>query len=300
MTRIASAALAALLVLSLVAGVPLAAADEVVAVDADHALAEESTIEAYADSGVATADIEGMDMSVTVAQDSKQAGLDGFHVDSTKTYLQVQYREERSRTVRIYVPDDYITPRPKRGLQAETSRQTATLSPVEGGNYTAVELTLDEPTNATFAISKTSGAVFSVRSRTRGFLGRTFGVSLPSFGGDNWQHVDTAALAGENTTAAINHDNQNMTLQYDADPAAGSESWLAVPECDDGTSASVCQFEKEGIDNRTYLLSTAEDPPAVRYQEGEDPMANSRSAVEDIKRVPSRIMDDISKLWGGS
>jgi len=287
-----------LLVVAVVSQPLAASASEVVPLDDHHELATQDAVQTYQQDGVVSTNLTAPELSLTVATDHDDVGLKGFHVDSTKHYLRIQYDEDVARTIRFYLPRGYWHPYQQEDVQAVNSPLTADLSPAEAGNYTAVTVHLHQPTDAVIPISKTDAFVFDRMESYRGWMNNTTGYSPPRMSTGQWEYLDESALSGSNATTSLPNENGTLTVQYDADPKPGAQSWITVPECD-GSDQAVCKFRKQGVENRTYLLSVQEDPPTVRYKHETDNVGDLKAAVRDIQQIPARIMEDINGLLGG-
>jgi len=288
--------LAMVLLLSAIA-VP-AAADGMVAIDADHGLTDRETIEQYETDGVASTTITAPAMRITLAKNHNDVGLKGFRFDYDKRYLRVQYNESIARTVRFYVPSEYWYPITSE-IEATNGDVTATMEPTDDGRYTAVTLTLAEPADLVFEVPKQASFVFWGRSKTREVVNNTTGYQPPKLGEDSeWQYVPEGQLANESTYPVDTAEDGDVTLQYDTDPTAGTESWRMVPECS-GNDVPVCHYEKAGVDGRVFVLSKTADPPQVRFKQGTDYSATAESSGRELWDIPSQVMDDINALLNG-
>lgn len=299
--------MALLVVLAAVAaagvGASAAGSGEVVDVDTDWQLTSNQSVHSYQSSGVAhTEGVAGHAFAVTIAEDSSDVPLDGWHVDSQATYFHVSYSEEIPRTYRLYVPADYWGPRVKEGLPAEDSPVTIDLRPTESNDYTVLTITFDGPTNATFKLGKSAGYVFGGREYVSDKVNNTTGISLPSFGESSaegsWQYIERARLSGENTTVAIQTGGGGVMVQYDTSRAHKESRWVSVPKCSRETRP-VCVYRKDGVNDTVYIMSPASDPPQVRYKHGTDAKSGLFGGFNKIRDAVNKFMDDIGGLFGG-
>jgi len=110
--------------------------------DTSHELATNESIATFEDEGVVSGDVHGLNMSLTVAEDADDAGLNDWITRSSgRVFLRVDYNEELDRTVRFYLPQEYASPQLKQGLEAQNSDLTADLEPTHDRNHTAVTVT---------------------------------------------------------------------------------------------------------------------------------------------------------------
>jgi surface glycoprotein (TIGR04207 family) len=306
-----SIALAALLVLSLVAAalavpgtVTAQSQPEIYTVDADHDLATDDAIQRFEQEGLASTQLERLDLRLTVADEAGDAGLSDLrHSSSLHTYVQVEYDEEIPRTIRIYLPSAYVDPYRKVGLEAEDTDVTADVESVRDREMVALTLTVDGPTNATFALNHAAGKTMGARERVKTLINQSTGIRLPDVpigsGGAEWQYVPSSALAGNNTTYRVPTDNDtdssDLTIQYDSDPGP-DERWLPVQECDG--SQQICTITKNGSD-RVVLVSTVETPPTVRYRQDGGALIGARSIGADLGNAVDELVADVKGLWPG-
>lgn len=267
-----------------------------VGVDEATGLDATAAIDEYESDGVATTEIGRVGMQVTVSKSAADAGLDTWkHLDAANTYIRLNYTESVPRTIRIYIPDEYATPRVKRGLDAETGGPTAALAPTDDRNYTAMTVTVDEPTTAVYKLNAVSGAVFEARSGVKEVINESVGIEVPRLGGGRqWQYVGSDQLSGDNVTRKLGEGSLSQyTIQYAVDD--GNETdWLTVGECDGG--GQVCALER---DDSVYVFAPTESPPRVRYKRGQDLIARVGAAFDDLASIPSRLLEDLGGLWGG-
>lgn len=292
MTSLRSLTVVVVLLALLTAG--LGAADATVAVDDNHPVASEETIAEYEATGVASGELPQFDASLTVADDHEDASLDGPYLDTNTQYVRIDYNEEIPRTVRIYLPAELVSPRVKSGLEAENADVSADFAPVESAQYVAMTVRFDEPTTATFALSAEAGIVWEARETGRDAVNNTTGITLPTLGSNaDWRFVESL---NQSQPVALEGQPDTLTVQYDAQDGPGRE-WLSVSECDDPTEQAVCYY-RQG--NDTIIMTTQSDPPTVRYQQSNDVLADFKSSVRDLGRVPSKIADSLGGILGGA
>lgn len=288
--------IALLLVLaSVVAGVGHASASDVTTIDDEHPLATSDAISTFETERNVSARVSQLDMSISVAEDHDDVGVRGFHTDANNVWVRVDYDEEIARTIRFYLPREMVSPRVKNDLSAVDSSVTADLSPAMDGNMTAVTLRVDGPTDVVFAVSKEAGVIWGAREGVKRAVNETTGITLPTFGNsDEWSYVDSARL---NSTRAVALDvaADNVTLQWDADPGT-ERRWQSVPECSDVSDQTVCYYEN---DAKTMIMTPTDEAPTVRFKAGRDPVADLKSAINDLAQLDDRIADWVGSIFGG-
>lgn len=295
MTTIRRLVLACILV-GLVLPGPVLAADRYEA-DTNHELATTAAINKYQETGSVSGDVVGLNTTLTVGDDAADVGLEGWkYLSSGREFLRIDYNEEIPRTVRFYLPAEYVEPQLKTDLEALNGDLTASLEPTHNRTYTAVTVTLDGPTDVVFPISEVRGDIASGRSWASDLVSNATGVDLPSItsGGAEWTVIDSESLAQNETTPIPANE---PTIQYDADPST-AEQWVPVQECD-GSDRAVCSFTKTGENNTTYLLSTTSDPPQVRWRSGSSVTGTIGESINDAQHAVDELLADINSWFGG-
>lgn len=280
---------------------PVAAAQELTAIDEDHPLATQQAIDEYRSTGAVSGSLPSPQLTLTIAEDSDDVGLDGVHLDSDTHYLRLQYEEDIERTIRIFIPAGYWHPYATE-VTDENNGITGTFRPTPDGEYTAVEVTVDGPTDAVFAISKVGATVFQFRDYARDEAENKTGWSLPSLGASaHWEYVDTATLSN-GSAVAFDESERPVTLQFDAGDN-DSERWIAVPDCDSRRSdaAPYCQYTPPENESVTKLLAQNETAslPAVRYQYDTGVMATASSAIDDAMAAAESLLEQVSSITEG-
>lgn len=292
------------LCVALVGAVPFASAEKVYTVDDNTALDDADTISTYQKTGTASADVQQLDMTITVSDDRRKAGIDAYTSGVMNTYIRVQYREEIDRTVRFYVPEEYAEPRLKEGLQAENSDAEAMLEPVAGGEYMAVTIQFRGETDATFAVNDAFGAYLSTTESVYGTIENTTGFSPPRLGASGhtqWQYPPDGALAGDNATYHIpsdpdKEDPMDLTIQYDNTPDSEEASWMPMPDCSESVDP-VCITERDG--DPVLFSTSGKDVPPIRYKHGTDRKAEAKGAAEHLMDSWQGLVDDLGGFFGG-
>ena len=266
--------------------------------DTDHGLTEQRAVESYAEDGAATGEIYGLNASITVADEAGDAGLqDILYRSAGRVFIRLDYNEELARTIRFYIPQSYLTPQLKQGLEATESDVTADLEPVKNRNYTAVTVAVDGPTEAVFPVSVSRGLIADTRSDVAGIVGNVTGFELPSLTdpGTEWHYVNADAL---NDSTADYIPANATTIQRDTSTAAEDPDWVPVPACSDGT-ADLCTYTKADHPDRTYLLFTGSDPSTVRYRQERSVSGNLGTAINDAVNGADQLVDEVFSFLGG-
>lgn len=287
------------LIAATVAALPVQAVDGVVAIDADHQLDTDHAKQSFDNDGVVSTDLARLNMSVTVAKDHRDANISGWYADINNRYLCLNYQEDLQRTIRIYIPRDYFNPRVNAELESLTSKTTATAEPTADGDYTAIEATFNGPTRACFQFSRERGIYFDTKDKILDVVNNSTGIEIPRLGGSEqqWQYIEDPAWVNT-STVHIDDDGDSLTLQYDSAETPNDTEWLPVPECENPSEQRVCYYTKANSTG-TYVMSTADDPPPVRYKQGTDILSSVESWAEDLSQIPGRLMDALNGLVGG-
>lgn len=296
---------AVLLVVALVAATPVGA-EEVYTVDENTGLDNPDTISTYKKTGVAETEVSGLDMKITVAEDARDAGMDTHNPGLMHTYIRVEYREDIARTVRFYVPTEYVQPRLKEDVQAENDEEAVAMyEPVAGGEYMAVTIQFQGATDATFDVNWAFGRYISMRDGAYDTIENTTGYSPPRLGSKGhtqWQYPPDGALAGDNATYHLptnpekNESASEMTIQFDNKPNSEEAAWMTMPKCEQ-TVEPVCVTERDG---EPVLFSTSSaDVPPIRYKHGTDRSAEVKGAVEELKDGWRGAIETVKGLLGG-
>ncbi len=292
------------LALTLGVASPIAASSGVYPVDSDHPLAEDEAISEYQASGVASANLTQLDMSVTVAEDHEQANMSGFYSDTGKVWLCLDYRESIERTIRIHLPAEYFTPRPAE-LESVTSDQTATLATRDDGDgeYTAVTVEFEGANKACFPISKSSGTYWSMKDDVNSWVNNTTGWEMPTFTDEAAQWRALPGDAFENSTMyRIPTQGEEVQIQYDAEPGPETH-WIRVPQCGDVSEQEICRYtEASDTTNRenasVVLMSTKDTPPPVRFKYGSDTSDGMMAGLRDVQSAFDSFFDDVGGWFG--
>lgn len=304
MKRVFTITVTVLVALALVAATPVAA-EEVYTVDEDTGLDNPDTRSAYEKTGVVETNVPGLDMTITVAEDAQDAGLDTHNPGVMHTYIRVEYHEEIDRTVRFYVPAEYVEPRLKEDVQAQNTDAVAMYEPVAGGEYMAVTIQFQGQTDATFPVNWAFGSYISMRDSAYDTIENTTGFSPPRLGTQGhtqWQYPPEGALAGDNATYHLptnpekNESLDEMTIQYDNKPDSEETAWMTMPRCDQ-TVEPVCVTERDG---EPVLFSTSSEAvPPIRYKHGTDRSAEVRGAIEELKHGWRGAIEKVKGFFGG-
>jgi hypothetical protein len=297
-------ALALIVVLGLSAvAAGVGGASGVTTVDRNHPLTSETATQAYQSEGVVSGEVPGVNMSVTVADDASNVGLSEWQVRSSgRTFVRVQYHEQIEREIRFYLPSAYFEPRLRDGLESvDGGAEPVRLEPVDERQYTSVTIHVDGPTTAVYAVPSTRGMVASTREKVREAVNRTTGIDLPSLdsGGQQWQYIRSSEFDGDDrTTVAIETNNSDDVIQYDA-ADTGNERWVPVRTCEGSADEPVCTFQQSEHSNTTYILSTTEDPPPIRYKSDASQVSSVWGGVNDVVNGAKRVAERIGGVLPG-
>lgn len=296
---------AALLVLTVAVGVAVwpaapaqGAAGETYHIDADHALDSADAKQAFEGSGVARANVSSPALSITVATEASACGVESsLFSDTRNDYLCLDYREDVSATIRLWIPKHYWHPYVRQTKQPLTDGPTATFGTADARNYTSVRVRFDGRSTAVYPIPRDVSVTYNLLARADARTQNWLGVELWSTG-TTWQYVNQSAFRdGESATVSIKAAPSKTILQYDATPAS-DPTWLTVPS-DRGDSAPVYRMQREGVDNTIYVVAETADPPTVRYRAQGGTLGQIDAALDEIMSIPDKIDTAIDDLLSG-
>lgn len=307
--RFAAYAVAALLIVSCVAGAGVAAAGDAALLDLDEntPLTDKATWSEYEQAGVATADVAAPDLEITVAKEHEDVDVDGFHNDYSNEWVRVEYKEEIERTIRFYVPSNYWKPYYDESVDAVTGDQvTAKFVPVEGGRYTAVSITFDGPTTAVFPASQAQGVTWSFWSREDAKLENATGVSTGIGGTDQWNYAQATDWSNGTYVVENVSDPDRVMIQYDAGVGSSESVWLRVPNGESSRtpvyyfvrSSASASSDAGGERATIVVVSKQEDPPAIRLKKNASTRDGLGSILNDWSRIPDRFRKFVDDVFG--
>jgi hypothetical protein len=262
--------------------------------DGDQPLATDDAVATYEAEGVVSREFSRVAMTGTIADDHADADVDGVYADAGRTYICLDYQEDLPRTVRLYLPGEYLTPRAADLSPIGGKGPTATLTPIDNGTRTALEVTLTESGRHCYAAGAVQGAYSGSKSWIKRVVGNWSGVSLPSLSGGSaaeWSYVNASTFENASTHTVP----ADATVQYDRDPRVNERAWVTVPGCSDGDSQAVCQLS---LENGTMLKSS--DPRNVRYRTtATGPIEQLQSGVEDAIQAAREAASEVADTVRG-
>ena len=287
--QVVSVVLAVLVVASGLAFVPSATATEVVAIDYNHDLDSEESIEQYQQTGAVSEQIVAPSMQLTIADKREDVDRGSVILDSD-TYLRVQYHEDVERSVRIYIPEEYWEPFEDQNVRSLDGNVDAEMEPVRvnGKDYSAVTLHFSGQTDTVIAIDGVEDGLWNIRHEATEMLNSTVPFELPSLSAPEenpWQMVDSSDIA----SGSYDTDSKDVMVEYDKTPDEDEITWVEAPSCD--SDEPVCKMDRSG--NVTIVTDDADDPPAIRYKTDPTMRDNIKTGVRRIRTEVDGIVDDI-------
>lgn len=306
-SRYSTLLVAVLLVASLVGPAAIGAgaattSDNMTTVDTDHPVASDAAVETFQEDGLTSGHAGAVDLEITVAEHSEDVGVESaFETDFNAVYLRVEYNETIDRSVRFYIPKEVWYPHQKDATTPIDGTTEADFGIAEDGEYTAVTVHFEGETDAVYRVSKEAATIFKLRSESSSFVENVTGYEMPTLmSSTDWQYPDNAFSTNE-STVAFEH-NDSLVVEYDSDDVAGRERWVNVPSCDSssGSDAPVCAFEREGVDNTTYVTARTGEPPAIRYTDDRSLLDSFRSTVvNDLEAALDGMHETASSYMPG-
>lgn len=303
--RLTPVALALVLVATAIlsgAAVSTAAESGVVTIDDDHALTTNHSIDAYQETGVATASLVSPHVKLTMAKSSTDVtrALDiPYSEDARMSYLQVEYDSEKPVTLRVYIPREYEGVYIREGVQVHSAGgggDTADVS-VAGKNNQYLSVTVEFEGEGVVAVPISPAAASHYETVTR--LGDRFG-GLGVADQPSWEYAPSTALEGGNATYAIQSESpSDVLVEYcptDAECNPESDAWTTVPPTS-SASPPVYRHRIEGV-NATYIVSETETAPDIRYKTQSSPLSRLSVVTDSVSEIVSQIQKDIEGLLG--
>lgn len=303
MNRVLTTLLAVVLVVSL-AATPVAAQDDgstdddlestVTDLGATHPLAENATINSYERTGYVSGDLTRYRISLTVSEAGSDVGLSpSITRDMRNDYLRIQYNESASRTLRLLLPREYITPYTMEDVGAIGSEKHASYKPARGGEYLAVTIHFNGAGEVVLPLQKDSSAGGALVETVDRRVKQLTGISPLGRNGE-WKYLDGETVA-EEPAYPVNTTSEDILIQYDARPEQPNEVWLNAPRGEQN-DVPLYYFERER-DDQLYIVSAENTTPDVRLKTEPSRTDKIRGDLNDIRLVPDRIRDGAGDFW---
>lgn len=265
----------------------------------EHPLAENGTISDYQSTGYAEGELDRYQMGLAVATDGEDVGLDpSLARDTRNRYLQIDYREDHGRTIRLLLPREYVTPYTQETVESFDSDHVARFEPVRGGEYLEVVITFQGKGTAVLPLQLDSAASYGIIERVDSRIKTITGTSV--FGhGSEWHYIDGSEVANEPAYQINATNTDSVLIQFDARPTKPSEVWLNAPK-GEHSDADLYYFERNAGDE-IYVVADNETAPDVRVKSNPSTADRVRGDINDIRLVPDRIREGAGDLpfFGG-
>ena len=261
-------------------------------IDADHDLLSDSELSRFDSEGIASTSLEQIDAEITIGKTTDDVGLSredsiaNPHV--LNDFLRIQYNEDISRTLRIWIPAEYASPYERSGVVSLTSDHTADLTPIRDRAFLEVIIHVDGPTDAVIPLSKSASLVEGGIDARIDSINQATGEWL---GGDtDWNYIENISENGSIHEIEVNNDD--VLIQYDTTEATASARWINVPRGDARGVPVYYHIEDNGS---VYVVTKSDDRVDIRYAVETSPrdrisgwVNDARSALEEI---PDRVRD---------
>lgn len=301
MKRLVTLIVGVLLLVASLALVGVVAGSDVISIDDDHELNSDGSIEQYEAEGLATAEVDRIQLEMTLAEDPEDVGLDGWKYSlgagSGNEYLRLQYDESIDRTVRIELDEELVTPRTKHGVESVEGDVVADIYPSSDGESTIIKVELEGDSDVVIPLNKAEGWLFDIRGSASESVESVSGYELSSnpFASEDWEYVDPDALSDSDSTYMV--ESERATIQYNgADVDSEDDVWLTVPECNNPAEQAVCSYEKDG-EIGTYVMSTQDEPPQIRYKDGYSISDSVSASINELHQIFGNIQDRVSSIF---
>lgn len=267
---------------------------ETTTIDADHGLDSNESVHEWETEGYASGSADRYDLELTVAEDRQDVGLQPSMVGSaTNDYLRIQYNEDIERTLRIWIPREYVTPYTRDSVRAvDHTDVSATYRPIEGAEYLQITIKADEEMDVVLPLDKSAQISYGVLERVDK---RTEQITGESFRGDaeDWQRIDEDDLADEASIKVSEHPDDTL-VQVDARPQSSDPLWTNAPSGNDeihGISTTVKE-DSEG-EKHLHVVSTTGSPPDVRVKHNYSRTDYWAGEARSARLIPDRIGDTV-------
>ncbi len=277
MNRLVSSLLVVTLIMS------PAAAQTITTVDANHGLTKDSAKASFEKNGVAEASLTAPDMTITVASELSQCGVEDWTVsDIRNDFVCIEYDEEIDRELRFFIPNEYWHPYVRESVSPIHGNVTASFEPVEDGEFTAITATVTEPTTIVWPVNAESSWFAERKDSTIANVEELTGVGVAD--GDAWQY---ATLSGNGTGYSVRAPNgtEALTVEFNT-----SDGWVMVPD-EETAYAPVYAQEYVGRNDRVVLITTnsSETPLEVRYKTDSSNTDRIAAAMREVRQIDDRI-----------
>lgn len=266
-------------------------------VDADHALADQSAVTEYEQSGLVATNLSTPQMSVTIAEKRAACDRDDSLTDSVRDkryhYLCFDYYGEVKQTTRIHIPEGYWHPYIRDGKEPLGDGPTASFRSVGNASYTSVEMTFEGRGTAVYAIPKDATASYWAIERINDRTERVGGITLWS-SGTSWQTINQSAFA-ENPAVELKTVPDRTVVQYDTTPEQETAAWAPVPEDKDAT-APVYVMQPADANKTLYVVSKRDNPPQVRYRVRGTGLGRVDAAIDQLRTIDEQVQSYVDSV----
>lgn len=255
-------------------------------VDDGHGLDAEA-VATYESSGYATGEVEDLDATVEIAERKELVERSGPRpLDVAHSYVRIDYREDISRTLRIWIPAEAITPYVRDSVGAVGDDEIeADYQPARDGRYFQIVVSVDGPTDVVLPIHKHSEATYSVIERYEERVDAVTGADR------EWEYLDREGLEREHAVAVEVEDVDDVVIHHDATPNEPEETWVNTPRGDgDGPYWYAPDSEEDEV---LYVVTRGGDAPDVRVMQGGGVRQEVEGHVNDARQIPDRIRDGV-------
>lgn len=251
--------------------------------DANHALDSDEKQVQYQRTGEATAELVAPDMNITVAAEHDMCDIDGFHSDLRNDYLCIGYGEAIERSIRIYIPAEYWSPYVRETVEPVAGGVPATYQPVDGGQYTSVTVTLDEPGMYAWPVNAEAAYFAGAQDRTLENVEKVTGIGAPET--EEWQYIPPSKLGGNQSAYVVRAPNGTDALVMEYQQSDGE--WTTVPDEEKGYAP--VYYQDTASEDQVYVFATDNTSAEVRYKTEATSVDELASAWREIASAGTRI-----------
>lgn len=256
-------------------------------IDDGHGLANEEAVSAYETEGYASGEVEGLDATIEVAESKELVERTGPRpLDAAHGYVRIDYREDISRTLRIYLPRSMVTPYAREEVESLGSSEiTADYQPAREGRYFQITISVGGPTDVVVPTHAHSEITYGVLDRYEDRVDSVTGADR------EWQYLEREGLEREHAVAVEVEDVDDVVIHHDATPDEPEETWVNTPrDSGDGPYWYAPDSEEGEV---VYVVTRGGDAPDVRLMEGGGVRQKVEGHVNDARQIPERIRDGV-------
>lgn len=267
-------------------------------IDADHRLVENSSVSTFRAEGVVTAELDQVDGAITIAETKADVGLGPTEALTSSNvgndFVRIQYREDISRTLRIWIPAEYASPYERRGVESVSSDHVADLDAVRERTYLQIIVYVDGPADIVIPVGQVAGPVEGYVSQRMGAIETLLAGYLGS--DEDWTYVD--GLSGDDRTVDLEVNPETAIVQFDEVDQTGEDPdprWINVPEGD--VRGAPVYYHVDRGNESMYLVINSDEEIDIRYKPESSIIDEARGAIADARAAAEAVPERLSRWF---